>query len=249
MKNFNEIINQPTVADGTFKANNWVTNVKTDLDSGKLVVDCPDVSVAIDYAGTHHSIPVDTIVASAMYNCYPNKAELSPIEFFNLLQDGFIAKLQKVAAEKPEKPVKAPLTGHYLTAEQLQDNYFSLAANKTTIVDIYSLISGINPAKATKADLETVIGQIKALIITTEQNKTLNILIDKELSAWAVLTQLKKLGLSDCKLISESRISGSAELVAIADIVAGLPALGYEKIDAIFNAETMSILITVDKID
>lgn len=246
MKTFNEM-NTVELLD-SFNSGQGKTS---DIGGGVALSDIASlVNDKLAYAGNSVQVTQDWERAYLLLQLHKelkDKSASAQTNLMNAFAEGRLSLNHRL--ETAEKIAK-PLTGHYLTAENLQNNYLSLAANKTTIENIYSLVSDIgDSSKRTKADLEKVLYAIKEAIISEDQFEALHILIEKEESAQMALGALDKLGLSDCKLISESRITGSAELVDVAGIVEALPSIGYKKVDAVFNAETMTITVTVDKID
>ena len=111
----------------------------------------------------------------------------------------------KFDAMPASKAIKTAIAGHYLTSDEMLDNYFKLTSFEQ-VKAVFELLSSLNDKK-TKEELLKVISACKHLLVTSEQLQAVQVLQDKERGLLLGKNTLETLGCTDVKFISDTRLS------------------------------------------
>ena len=151
------------------------------------------------------------------------KADNVISETLALFEAGFLGANHKTAvekspADKPVAKVKTAITGHYLTSDEMLDNYFKLTSFEQ-VKAVFELLSSLNDKK-TKEELLKVISACKHLLVTSEQLQAVQVLQDKERGLLLGKNALETLGCSEVKFISDTRLSALCSYRNYDDVLA-----------------------------
>ena len=151
------------------------------------------------------------------------KADNVISETLALFEAGFLGANHKTAvekspADKPVAKVKTAITGHYLTSDEMLDNYFKLVEFEQ-VKAVFELLSSLNDKK-TKEELLKVISACKHLLVTSEQLQAVQVLQDKERGLILGKNALETLGCSDIQYVSDTRLSALCNYRNYDDVLA-----------------------------
>ena len=124
----------------------------------------------------------------------------------------------KFDAVPTTKAIKTAIAGHYLTSDEMLDNYFKLISFEQ-VKAVFELLSSLNDKK-TKEELLKVISACKHLLVTSEQLQAVQVLQDKERGLLLGKNALETLGCSEVKFISDTRLSALCSYRNYDDVLA-----------------------------
>lgn len=234
MKNFNEIVSQPTNSDGSLRGKVWTTKLTNMVESGLL-----DVSTTGTVTVNGTLLNTNSVTAKALQNVGEGEALQDWLDYMSL---DYISPQQ---AKTTVNTDKKPLTGHYLTAAEYKANCLKLNTNVDTLTTIEQLVNGVSTT-ATKDSLMQVIASIARLVITDEQLTTFNTLSEKEAIFSTVQNQIEAIG-GKVTIINDTTIKVNINVSSVDVALKVLTELQFKQVNADFDVKTMSIALTMVK--
>lgn len=151
MKTFKQVIDQPTVKDGSYKAGNWLSKLREHAPSvetsGSMVIN-----------GVNCQLP--TVAAMVLQPAFDGSTNLD--ELLVLMRDGFASTLQANVAKSGVSTVESVPVGHVLSLEQFKDSYFRQSATLEKVKGIYTTLSVLTDADSK----ENILSAVKSVLST-----------------------------------------------------------------------------------
>jgi hypothetical protein len=241
MKTFEQVVNQPTVKDGS---------LKTGLAVSKLANAGLDVSFSgsIEVAGK--SLEIGAVIGAALLPAYDNKYDIKLDDLLSLYSSGYIiqqqANIATIIASGGATSSKKPLTaGSVLSAQDYLTGNLKTASIDT--VNLYENITALlSSDKTTKQQLTDYLQALQVQLLPNSVLEVYTEKLRKESELAEQFEELTELGFSEIQPITETTYSALLSL-ANASALQGLTAKSYLLKDSQVDITSATIKVVFEK--